>query len=491
MSIIKVENLTFHYPNTYNNIFENTSFVLDTDWKLGFIGRNGKGKTTFLKLLQGEYPFDGRIVYSVKFDYFPSKIENAEATTETVLQKIAVNAQTWQFEKELSLLQTNKDILQQKFCSLSEGEQTKVLLVGFFLKEGYFHLIDEPTNHLDAFSRQTVANYLKNKKGFIVVSHDRTFLDICTDHILALNRNTLEVQKGNYSSWERNFRYRQSHEQTANEKLTKEIEKMKQDALRKQQWANKIESSKIGEHQGDRGYIGHMSARMAKRAKASESRRQRAIEEKSALLKDVEETPQLKLNALRYRLDRLAEFKNVALFYGEKQVCKEISFEINNGDKIAINGINGSGKSTLLRLIAGKHSDYCGIVNIRPDLTMSCVPQNTSFLKGSLNDFIFDSNIDKTLFLTILRKMDFDRQQFDKKMENYSLGQKKKVVLARSLCQKAHLYLWDEPLNYIDLYSRLQIEQLLADSNITMIFVEHDSAFCNAVATKQLHLEKL
>ena len=269
------------------------------------------------------------------------------------------------------------------------------------------------------------------------------------------------------------------------------IEKMKQDALRKQQWANKIESSKIGEHQGDRGYIGHMSARMAKRAKASESRRQRAIEEKSALLKDVEETPQLKLSALRYRLDRLAEFKNVALFYGEKQVCKEISFEINNGDKIAINGINGSGKSTLLRLIAGKHSDYCGIVNIRPDLTMSCVPQNTSFLKGSLNDFISDSNIDKTLFLTILRKMDFDRQQFDKKMENYSLGQKKKVVLARSLCQKAHLYLWDEPLNYIDLYSRLQIEQLLADSNITMVFVEHDSAFCNAVATKQLHLEKL
>lgn len=138
MSIIKVENLTFHYPNTYNNIFENTSFVLDTDWKLGFIGRNGKGKTTFLKLLQGEYPFDGRIVYSVKFDYFPSKIENAEATTETVLQKIAVNAQTWQFEKELSLLQTNKDILQQKFCSLSEGEQTKVLLVGFFLKRATF-----------------------------------------------------------------------------------------------------------------------------------------------------------------------------------------------------------------------------------------------------------------------------------------------------------------------------------------------------------------
>lgn len=488
MAIIKVDNLTFHYPYIYDNIFEKTSFVLDTDWKLGFIGRNGKGKTTFLKLLQGEYAYDGQIISSVKFDYFPYDVGDKQVGTAEILRKIAVNAENWQFEKELSLLNVDRDVLTRPFCCLSEGEQTKVLLVGFFLKEGYFHLIDEPTNHLDRASRETVARYLKGKKGFIVVSHDRNFLDSCVDHILSLNRHTIEVQKGNYTSWKRNFDYRQSNERTMNEKLGKEIDKMKQDFLRKQQWADKIEASKIGNGACDRGYVGHMAARMAKRAKAAESRRQRAIEEKTALLKDVEETEQLKISGLRYRNNRLAEFKDVALFYGIRRVCSGVSFEVNNGDRIALQGRNGSGKSTLLKLIAGKGISYTGKVHIASDLTVSYVPQDTSFLKGSLDEFISDNGVDKTLFLTVLRKLDFDRGQFDKKMQDYSLGQKKKVMLARSLCQKANLYLWDEPLNYIDLYSRLQIEQLLVQSDITIIFVEHDSAFSSAVANKCVNL---
>ena len=157
MAIIKVDNLTFHYPYIYDNIFEKTSFVLDTDWKLGFIGRNGKGKTTFLKLLQGEYAYDGQIISSVKFDYFPYDVGDKQVGTAEILRKIAVNAENWQFEKELSLLNVDRDVLTRPFCCLSEGEQTKVLLVGFFLKEGYFHLIDEPTNHLDRDSRETVA----------------------------------------------------------------------------------------------------------------------------------------------------------------------------------------------------------------------------------------------------------------------------------------------------------------------------------------------
>lgn len=217
------------------------------------------------------------------------------------------------------------------------------------------------------------------------MSHDRNFLDSCVDHILSLNRHTIEVQKGNYTSWKRNFDYRQSNERTMNEKLGKEIDKMKQDFLRKQQWADKIEASKIGNGACDRGYVGHMAARMAKRAKAAESRRQRAIEEKTALLKDVEETEQLKISGLRYRNNRLAEFKDVALFYGTRRVCSGVSFEVNNGDRIALQGRNGSGKSTLLKLIAGKDISYTGKVHIASDLTVSYVPQDTSFLKGSLD----------------------------------------------------------------------------------------------------------
>ena len=96
--------------------------------------------------------------------------------------------------------------------------------------------------------------------------------------------------------------------------------------------------------------------------------------------------------------------------------------------------------------------------------------------------------IDRTLFFAILRKLDFARVQFEKDMADYSAGQKKKVLLARSLCEQAHLYLWDEPLNYIDVFSRMQIEQLLTAYQPTLLFVEHDRAFCGKIATETVRL---
>ena len=115
---------------------------------------------------------------------------------------------------------------------------------------------------------------------------------------------------------------------------------------------------------------------------------------------------------------------------------------------------------------------------------MRYVRQDTSHLKGSLSDFIEEHEIDETLFKSILRKMDFDRIQFEKDISYYSGGQKKKLLIAKSLCEKAHLYIWDEPLNFIDIYSRMQIEELIQQFNPTMVIVEHDKAFQQTVATK-------
>jgi lincosamide and streptogramin A transport system ATP-binding/permease protein len=116
------------------------------------------------------------------------------------------------------------------------------------------------------------------------------------------------------------------------------------------------------------------------------------------------------------------------------------------------------------------------------------VPQDASFLAGDLDSYAVEHGIDITLFRAILRKLDFARVQFEKDMRDYSAGQKKKVLLARSLCEQAHLYVWDEPLNYIDVLSRVQIEELIQAYHPTMVFVEHDRAFCENVATKVLKL---
>ena len=154
------------------------------------------------------------------------------------------------------------------------------------------------------------------------------------------------------------------------------------------------------------------------------------------------------------------------------------------GERIALTGRNGSGKSSLLKLLTGISLAHTGTISIGSGLVISYVPQDTSYLKGTLSDFAEENQIDESLFKAILRKMDLERIQFEKDMADFSGGQKKKVLIAKSLCEQAHLYIWDEPLNFIDVYSRIQIEQLIKEFSPTMIFVEHDRAFRDAIATK-------
>lgn len=121
------------------------------------------------------------------------------------------------------MLKVSDDVLYRPFSSLSNGEQTKVMLAALFLKENSFLLIDEPTNHLDMKARELVSHYLRSKSGFILVSHDRAFLDHCVDHILSINKTNIEVQKGNFSEWRENKERQDNFELAENDRLKKKI----------------------------------------------------------------------------------------------------------------------------------------------------------------------------------------------------------------------------------------------------------------------------
>lgn len=486
MSMIKVENLTFSYPSSYDHIFENVSFQIDTDWKLGFVGRNGRGKTTFLNLLLGKYAYSGKIQSSVQFDYFPYPAADKTRLTAHVLQEVCPGAEEWEILRELARLHMDADTLWRPFDTLSNGEQTKALLAALFQNENHFLLIDEPTNHLDTEARELVSAYLRRKKGFILVSHDRRFLDGCVDHILALNRADITVQNGNFSDWLENFQRRQESEAARNEHLKRDIKRLQKSAQRTAVWSDRVEASKTGAY--DKGFVGHKSAKMMKRSKAIEARRQQAVQQKQGLLRNLETAETLKLSPLRHYADTLVSCSDAEIFYGGKRVCGPVSFDLRQGDRLLLKGRNGSGKSSLLKLLLGQAIAHTGAVTTASGLVISYVPQDTSRLHGSLADFIETHQLDESLFKAILRKMDFKRVQFEKDMEDYSGGQKKKVLLAKSLCEKAHLYVWDEPLNFIDVYSRMQIETLLNAFSPSMIFVEHDRAFQEAVATKTVTL---
>ena len=488
MSLINIEGLTFSYPSSYDNIFENVSFQIDTNWKTGFVGRNGRGKTTFLNLLLGKYRYKGNITTDVKFDYFPCTIEDTGNVVEKVLLSVCPHAARWELLRELGGLGMGEEIMDRPFCTLSGGEKTKSLLAALFLNEGRFLLIDEPTNHLDINARRVVAQYLNKKKGFILVSHDRGFLDGCVDHILSINRSDIEIRKGNITSWFSDFEKKKKKELDKNRRLKKDMERIEDAARRASGWSDRAESAKYGTGAVDRGYIGHKAAKMMKRSKAIEQRRERAAQEKSGLLKNIEKADELKLRPMRYHSDRLAGFSDVSVFRNGRRVNTPVAFEILRGDRVALSGANGSGKTSLIKLLIGENLEYDGDFYKAPGLVLSYVPQETDGLCGSIEDYALRHRIDRSLFMAVLRKLDFQRVQFEKDMAGFSMGQKKKVLLAASLCTPAHLYVWDEPLNYIDIYSRMQIENLLGRFQPTMLFIEHDEAFRKAVASKTIEL---
>ena len=488
MSLIQVSNLTFAYEGSYDPIFENVSFQIDTNWRLGFTGRNGRGKTTFLNLLLGKFPYRGSISASVRFSYFPYEIPDKTHLAIDMVEEIYPDYQYWQLAKEMNLLQLEEDALYRPFGTLSNGEQTKLMLAVLFLKENNFLLIDEPTNHLDIQGRELVSRYLKSKKGFILVSHDRAFLDGCVDHILSINKANIEVCRGNFSTWYENKQRQDSFELSENEKLKREIRRLEGTAREKASWSDRAEATKIGNHVFDRGYVGHKAEKMMARSKAIEKRQNAAIEEKYKLLKNIERSDTLKIFQTPFHTKRLASLVDVSVCYGETPVCRGVTFDIQQGDRIVLQGANGSGKSSIIKLICGEQIPHTGELRIGTGLTISYVPQDASHLRGRLSDFARESGVDESLFLAMLAKLDVSKEQMEKDMSALSAGQKKKVLLARSICQSKNLHIWDEPMNYIDVISRMQIEELLLTFQPTILFVEHDKTFCDRIATKVVPL---
>ena len=517
MAELQVSNLTYCYEGSFDNVFENVSFSVDTNWRLGFIGRNGKGKTTFLRLLLGKYEYEGSIATNVLFDYFPYEINGTmmKQTASEFLQDIKPNCEEWRVICELNLLGVDPEVLYRPFETLSNGERTKVLLAVLFSGDNEFLLIDEPTNHLDKEAREVVKKYLSGKNGFILVSHDRDLLDACIDHVLVLNRQSIEVQSGNFSVWWENKQRRDKFEAAENEKHMKEIAGLKKAADRADRWAIKNEATKIGfdpieepdRRKDTRGYIGAKTKKMQARVKSYEKRIDREISEKEGLLKDLETPAELKLYPLKFHKERLIEGRNLTLGYdgnASKQVLSGLNFELMQGERVFLRGENGCGKSSLIKAIlenAGflrNNPEYSsladgltvkeGYIRAASGLVISYINQDTSFLHGSLSDYCTRNGLDESLFYALLRQLDLERVQFVKNMEEFSEGQKKKVLIAGSLMTSANVYIWDEPLNYIDVFSRMQIEALILRYKPTMIVVEHDERFREKIATRTVDL---
>lgn len=489
MGNIKLKHLIFGYAADI--LFDDAELVIDENWRLGLVGRNGRGKTTLLKLMTGELTADSlqltRQKTAKQFVYFPQTVADKSQLTLFVLQELA-EFEEWQLTRELSLLHINADVLYRPFDSLSGGEQTKALLAVLFLAADSFPLLDEPTNHLDLPSREIVAAYLSKKSGFIVVSHDRDFLNKVTDHTLAIERAQLVLHAGNFAMYEAEKKLRDTSELTENQRLKKDIARLKTSAQEKEKWSRSREKTK--DASADSGFVSARAARVMKKSKNLEKRQLTEIADKEKLLTNLEKVDRLEMQPTDSHHKILVSADKLQLKYDETALFQPVSFELKSGEILALTGANGTGKSSLLQALTGDFSgEYSGKLTLAHNLQVSCVRQIFQN-KGHLHNFSEEKNLDLELFLNNLRKLGLPREAFSQRIETMSQGQQKKVELAKSLSEAAELYIWDEPLNYLDVFNQEQLAKLLQSTQATMLLVEHDRTFIDKVATSEIRLEK-
>lgn len=452
------------------------------------MGRNGRGKTTLFKLLQNKLPYTGTLNVSVPLAYFPQPLGDQTKLALYCLQETG-NFLEWELKRELRLFKISEDLLWQPFNTLSGGEQTKLMLCALFCQADHFFLLDEPTNHLDLAGRKELVAYLKQKKqGFIIASHDRTFLDQTIDHTLVIERSQVRLENGDLASYEMQKKRRDSHDIQQNAKTRHELKRLKQAALTKENWASQAERQKQNNSHADKGFIGRRAAKVMKRASALKSRAEEQIKQKKTQLKNLEVSEPLSLNYRPTHKQVLVEAKDFTLAY-EKPLFSPLNFEVKAGEIVVLKGNNGSGKSSLFQaLLKSSKATVSGELSLNTQ-NISVVRQDFSADRGTLKEFAQKRELDYTLLLTLLKKLGFERHTFDVLLENMSLGQQKKVQLAASLATPAELYLWDEPLNYLDTYNQDQLLALLQETKPALLVIEHDQNFIDQIADTVVELK--
>ena len=518
MSRIIVQNLNFSYNDPYYQVFRNITFNIDTEWKLAVIGRNGIGKTTLLKLINGDLcPDSGEIKKKVKTQYFPyvhryeekykivfnlikecvgnycsmeEKLDIPEILEEYIrLGGFTINAK---IKREIKKIGLKEKILEKEFSVLSSGEKIKISLIILFMQKEIFDgfiLLDEPTNHLDSQGEEEVIRYLKSKKGFMLISHKKTFIDQVADHILYINKYSIDIEKGNYSTWKKNKDMIEEYELKTELNIKNEIKKLERSMIKKENWAIIANKQKCRFAANNRTNGTQAYSNQVKRAK---KRIESDLEKKKNLLKNYEVIKKLEINQLNIEEDWLIKVQNLNYSYNQEEILlSNISFTLKCGERLWIRGQNGTGKTTLLKLISKEL--YSPSIRYNEGLLFSILKQELNFEDEiSGKEFLKKdcaSNFQYEKALSLCDIFDLSKEDLEKSCNIYSSGQKKKILLAKVLSQENHIIILDEPLNYMDNLFREQLEKAIIDTKPTMIFIEHDIKFGEKIATKILNLD--
>ncbi len=525
MSKLTIQNMSFYYTDFYHPVFQNVNLVLDTDWKLGLIGRNGRGKTTFLHLLSKKgQPTAGRIDIPVNMCYVPyvqnnpyskgmdwmketiGHLKSMEDKMAFIIEKQDVSLmdeyckiqQTYQncggyeiegkIVREVISIGLDPSVLERDIHTLSGGERTKMELCAMFLRTDTFLLLDEPTNHLDSKGTWELIHYLKRKKGYLVVSHDRVFLDAVTDHILSINKTNISLERGTYSSWKKNQEWKEQFELAVKAKLEREIRHLEREAEKKQEW---MELGNIQKYPYKSNHRTNGNKAYAGQKRRGQIRIQASLEEKKGLLKNMETIHPWEIQEMECDRDGwLIRVKQMDFSYqnAERHLFNQFDFKLYPGERIWLRGKNGAGKTTLFHLLSKEWKNDA--VEWEEELKISWVRQESRWKNGYLREHLetLKGQSKRERFMELCRCFEMPEGFLDRPLETYSSGEQKKIELAFALAGESHVIFLDEPLNYMEILFREQLEHVILMQQPTLIFTEHDVEFGRQIATRIVEL---
>ena len=498
-------------------ILDGLTFQVDAGERVGLLGPNGCGKTTFLRILTGEvHPDEGDIVvapnkrmglisqipvypagYTVEdvLDTAFAPLHEMEEEMTQLSQRMAEgesdSALLSRYDKLSAAFQagggyetdTNKnkvcnglsipqDMRERPFDMLSGGEKTRVNLARLILEDTDILLLDEPTNHLDLRATEWLEEYLEKFKGTVLaVSHDRYFLDKVVRRVVEIQEGKAEFYSGNYSFYavEKERRYEEKLRQY--EKEQAKIQQLEKAAEQLRIWA----------------YSGN--DKIFKRAQSMEKRIER-IRQTDKPKKDRKMA--VRFGEREFRGDEVLSIKGLEKAFGERTLFAGVNLEVEGGERIALLGDNGTGKSTLIKIIMGEEEPDGGKLRKGPTVKVGYLPQIIHFdhpERTLVDTMLYDLDCTAQTARNRLASFKFRGEDVFKPVSALSGGEQSRLRLCMLMDSKINLLILDEPTNHLDIQSREWIEEAVEEYEGNLLFVSHDRYFIDRFATRIWMLE--
>ena len=500
--MIKIENLKKSFGG--KEVFTEVSFVLNRGEKVGLVGKNGSGKTTLFRIIISEIePNDGRVIIdkNERIGYFPQTLE--VDFEKTVKEFFLENQKTenWQIKKSLGKLGIHNIDLNRKLKTFSGGELTKIALSQLLIKEPTTLLLDEPTNNLDIEGITYLQKFLSRfKGGVLLVSHDRWILDKIATQIIDLQSTKggriAKIYPGNFSCYKEIYQKETEKQEVLYYLQQKKVKKMKKEIQQLKQKAQKMEKSFTNaKKKRDIGIMDlSKGSKLASRAKTEERKLQKLLENEEMIEKPLKEKEiKFYFGTFLERGQKALKIENLSFSFDGNNILKEINLGVYGKDKVALLGPNGSGKTTFIKILLGEKKPKKGEIKWNPSVKVGYLPQEVIFSdyqKKVLEEFERDLEIPENEARRILGRFLFSGDEQIKKLKDLSLGERRRLYLAKIFASGANFLLLDEPTNHFDIPAVEAIENALSQFEGVIFVVSHDRYFLRNIGIEKFYYLK-